>query len=70
MANIKLELSINFTSLDFDRNSLMEAISILEQNSDNKHLVQGLDSIYSLLHQIQDKASKIIGDEAVFGKVQ
>jgi hypothetical protein len=65
---INLNLFINFSTLECDKNCLEEAIALLEENSNNKHMVQGLDSILALIDQIQEQAALVIGDDNVYGE--
>lgn len=69
MEEVTFKMFIDFSLLRNQKEAICEAISLLCENSNNKHLIEDLEGLLNMFDTMQDQAAKTLGEEAVFGKV-
>lgn len=68
MEEVTFKMFIDFSLLRNQKEAIFEAISLLHENSNNKHLIEDLEGLLNMFDTMQDQAAKTLGEEAVFGK--
>jgi hypothetical protein len=68
MEEVTFKMFVDFSLLRNQKEAICEAISLLSENSNNKHLVEDLEGLLNMFDTMQDQAAKTLGEEAVFGK--